>query len=50
MDKHSLKELIISSAAYGLSSILGPLFILGLPSYFIDRNALFGTLKRLPQG
>ncbi len=38
MDKHSLKELIISSAAYGLSSILGPLLILGLPSYFIDRS------------
>ena len=37
MDKHSLRQLIMSSAAYSLSSILGPLLLLGLPAYFIDQ-------------
>ncbi|MGE5425745.1 MAG: hypothetical protein ACM3PZ_01595 [Bacillota bacterium] len=41
MDKQSPRQLIVSSVAYSLSSILGPLFILGLPAYFADR--FFGT-------
>lgn len=41
MDKQSLRQLIVSSAAYSLSSILGPLLILGVPAYFLDQY--FGT-------
>lgn len=37
MDKHSLRQLIVSSAAYSLSSIVGPLLLLGVPAYFIDK-------------
>jgi F0F1-type ATP synthase assembly protein I len=37
MDKNSLRQLIISSATYSLSSILGPLLLLGVPAYFLDK-------------
>lgn len=36
MDKKDLRQIIFSSAAYSLSSILGPLLILGVPAYFLD--------------
>jgi len=41
MDKQSMRQLIVSSAAYSLSSILGPLLMLGVPAYFLDQY--FGT-------
>jgi len=37
MDKKSMKQIIISSAAYSLSSIFGPLLFIGVPAYFLDR-------------
>lgn len=37
MDGKSTKELLLSSAAYSLSSILGPLLLLGVPAYFLDQ-------------
>jgi F0F1-type ATP synthase assembly protein I len=37
MDKQSMKDLILSSAAYSLSSILGPLLLFGVPAYFLDK-------------
>ncbi len=37
MDSKSIKQLIVSSAAYSLSSILGPLLFLGVPAYFLDK-------------
>lgn len=37
MDGKSTKELLLSSAAYSLSSILAPLLLLGVPAYFLDR-------------
>lgn len=36
MDGKSMKELLLSSAAYSLSSIAGPLLLLGVPAYFLD--------------
>lgn len=36
MNKKDLRQIMFSSAAYSLSSILGPLLILGVPAYFID--------------
>jgi len=36
MEKHSLRQLILSSAAYSLSSIIAPLLLFGVPAYFID--------------
>lgn len=36
MDKRSIRQIIISSAAYSLSSIIGPLLFLGVPAYFLD--------------
>jgi F0F1-type ATP synthase assembly protein I len=36
MDKKDLRQIIFSSATYSLSSILGPLLILGVPAYFLD--------------
>lgn len=41
MDKKDLRQIIFSSATYSLSSILGPLLILGVPAYFLD--TLLGT-------
>lgn len=41
MDKQSIKDLVLSSAAYSLSSILGPLLFFGVPAYFLDKY--FGT-------
>lgn len=41
MDGKSIKQLIVSSAAYSLSSILGPLLFLGVPGYFLDKH--FGS-------
>lgn len=38
MDSQSLRQIILSSAAYSLSSILGPLLFLGVPAYFIDKS------------
>lgn len=32
-----MKQIIISSAAYSLSSIFGPLLFLGVPAYFLDK-------------
>ncbi|MBN2884636.1 hypothetical protein JXE04_01800 [Patescibacteria group bacterium] len=37
MDKKSIKQIVISSAAYSLSSIFGPLLFIGVPAYFLDR-------------
>jgi F0F1-type ATP synthase assembly protein I len=37
MDKKSLRQIIVSSAAYSLSSIIGPLLLFGVPAYFLDR-------------
>lgn len=37
MDKKSMKQIIISSTAYSLSSIFGPLLFIGVPAYFLDR-------------
>ena len=37
MDGKSTKELLLSRAAYSLSSILAPLLLLGVPAYFLDR-------------
>lgn len=36
--QQGLRQLVISSAAYSLSSILGPLLVLALPAYFLDRH------------
>ena len=41
MDKQSMRQLFFSSAAYSLSSIIGPLLILGVPAYYLDKY--FGT-------
>jgi len=41
MDKKSLRQIAVSSAAYSLSSIIGPLLLFGVPAYFLDR--LLGT-------
>lgn len=41
MDKNSMRDLLLSSAAYSLSSILGPLLLFGIPGYFLDKY--FGT-------
>ena len=38
MDGQSIKQIILSGAAYSLSSIIGPLLFLGLPAYFLDRH------------
>ncbi len=37
MESKSIRQIVISSAAYSLSSILGPLLFLGVPAYFIDQ-------------
>lgn len=37
MDKQSVKDLILSSATYSLSSIFGPLLLFGVPAYFLDQ-------------
>lgn len=37
IDKKSTKDLLLSSAAYSLSSILGPLLFFGVPAYFLDQ-------------
>jgi len=37
MDKKSLRQIIVSSAAYSLSSIIGPLLLFGVPAYFLDK-------------
>lgn len=36
MEKRDLRQIAVSAAAYSLSSILGPLLVLGVPAYFID--------------
>lgn len=36
-----MRDLLLSSAAYSLSSILGPLLLFGIPGYFLDKY--FGT-------
>jgi F0F1-type ATP synthase assembly protein I len=41
MDKNLMRDLLLSSAAYSLSSILGPLLFFGIPGYFLDKY--FGT-------
>ncbi|MDD2434018.1 MAG: hypothetical protein PHW67_01975 [Bacilli bacterium] len=41
MDKKTIKDLVLSSAAYSLSSILGPLLFFAVPAYFLDKH--FGT-------
>lgn len=48
IDGKSIKNLILSSAAYSLSSIIGPLLMLGVPAYFLDVH--FGTKPRLMLG
>jgi F0F1-type ATP synthase assembly protein I len=37
MDKQSVRNLVLSSATYSLSSILGPLLLFGVPAYFLDK-------------
>lgn len=37
MDKKAIRQIVLSSAAYSLSSIIGPLIFLGVPAYFLDK-------------
>lgn len=37
MDKKSVKEIAISSALYSLGSIIGPILVIGVPAYLIDK-------------
>lgn len=32
-----MRDLILSSATYSLSSIIGPLLLFGVPAYFLDQ-------------
>ncbi len=37
MDKKSVKEIAISSALYSLGSIIGPILLIGVPAYLLDK-------------
>ncbi len=37
MEGKSIKQIVFSSLAYSLLSILGPLLILGVPAYLLDK-------------
>lgn len=44
MDKKTIREIAVASAMYGLSSILGPLFVIGGIGWILDKVFNTGRL------